>query len=481
MSVSSHQPYITYTANGATTVFPYDFYIITPNDLQISIDGVIVTTGYSVTGAGNQGGGNVTMLTPPAANSVVFIERVVPTSRLADYQDNGDLLADTVNKDFDRIWMAIQRAFIYLDLCLQRPLLGGPYNAVPYRIENLEDPINPQDAVNKRYTDLQGSNYFARSLRVPETQVNILPAAGARANRVFTFDKNGQPMIVAPYPGSAENVFIELAKDTGATLIGATPEGTVQAALDNRVKKTGDTMSGPLTIFGDGGAFAIHPLTANAQSYLYAFDSAGGMHWYVGSVTDNDNDLHLGNVHGGNAMTLAEAGGIAIAPKAGSGVAIGGSTVISGSLTATNSVIVGDGTPTTPAVLDESGDITGAVWNSGKLSNYIQTYVANQIQNEITNNPPGQSNPGSNGSLTIAGITLQWGRLDIGLGAAIGVTFPTPFPTACVNVQLTIFSTGGIGDWQVWVNGEPTNTGFTATDNSGSGTGTNVFWLAIGY
>ncbi|MDH8107156.1 hypothetical protein QIG23_27630, partial [Klebsiella pneumoniae] len=76
-------------------------------------------------------------------------ERVVPTYRLTDYQDNGDLLADTVNKDFDRIWMAIQRAFIDLGLTLNRPLLGGPFNALNYRIINLGAPINSGDAANK--------------------------------------------------------------------------------------------------------------------------------------------------------------------------------------------------------------------------------------------------------------------------------------------------------------------------------------------
>ena len=54
-----------------------------------------------------------------------MLERVIPTYRLTDYQDNGDLLADTVNKDFDRLWMAIQQAFIYLGLALTRPLLGA--------------------------------------------------------------------------------------------------------------------------------------------------------------------------------------------------------------------------------------------------------------------------------------------------------------------------------------------------------------------
>lgn len=125
MSVPNQTPYNIYTANGLTTVFTYQFYIISASDLQVSINGNIVTSGYSVAGVGNKDGGDITFLTPPANGAVVMLQRVVPTFRLTDYQDNGDLLADTVNKDFDRLWMAIQQAFLYLGLTLQRPLLGG--------------------------------------------------------------------------------------------------------------------------------------------------------------------------------------------------------------------------------------------------------------------------------------------------------------------------------------------------------------------
>lgn len=150
MSVPNQTPYNIYTANGFTTVFTYEFYIISASDLQVSINGNIATSGYSVTGVGNKDGGDITFLTPPANGAVVMLERVVPTFRLTDYQDNGDLLADTVNKDFDRIWMAIQRVFIDLGFALTRPYFGGPFNAKNYRIENLGDPINSADAVNNR-------------------------------------------------------------------------------------------------------------------------------------------------------------------------------------------------------------------------------------------------------------------------------------------------------------------------------------------
>lgn len=224
MSVPNQTPYIIYNANGLTTVFPFEFYIINAGDIQVSINGTVVTSGYSVSGVGNVGGGDVTFITPPASGSVVMLERVVPTYRLTDYQDNGDLLADTVNKDFDRLWMAIQRSFIYLGLALRRPLLGGPFNAEGYRIAGLANPVDAQDAATKNYVD---NVSLVRALRVPESSVGILPPADQRANKLLAFNALGQPITVVPQSGSASDVLIELAKPTGASLIGVQPQGNL--------------------------------------------------------------------------------------------------------------------------------------------------------------------------------------------------------------------------------------------------------------
>lgn len=223
MSVPNQTPYNIYTANGLSTVFTYEFYLITANDLQVTINGNIVTTGYTIAGVGNVSGGDVTFLTPPANGATVMLERVVPTFRLTDYQDNGDLLADTVNKDFDRIWMAIQRSFIYLGLALRRPLFGGPYNAEGYRIANLADPVNDTDAATKRWVQSQGQINLNKTLRVPENFVASLPPAVARANHLLAFNNEGNPISVLPESGSAADVLIDLASTEdgkGDALIG---------------------------------------------------------------------------------------------------------------------------------------------------------------------------------------------------------------------------------------------------------------------
>lgn len=170
MPVPNQTPYIIYNANGLTTVFPFEFYIISASDIQVSINGASVTTGFTVSGVGNVSGGDITFVTPPANGAVVMLERVVPTYRLTDYQDNGDLLASTVNKDFDRLWMAIQRSFIYLGLALRRPLLGGPYNAEGYRIEKLATPENPQDSANKQYVD----DIYAYLMQTVQTAIDTI-------------------------------------------------------------------------------------------------------------------------------------------------------------------------------------------------------------------------------------------------------------------------------------------------------------------
>lgn len=227
MSVPNQTPYIIYNANGLTTVFPFEFYIISASDIQVTLNGETVTSGYSVSGVGNVSGGDVIFLTPPVSGTVVMLERVVTTYRLTDYQDNGDLLADTVNKDFDRLWMAIQRSFIYLGLALRRPLLGGPFDAEGYRIANLGDPVDDRDAATKKWVQQQGQVNLNRTLRVPETSVNQLASAVDRANKVFAWNSQGQPINIPAPSGTATDVFIELAKPTGSSLIGARPQGTL--------------------------------------------------------------------------------------------------------------------------------------------------------------------------------------------------------------------------------------------------------------
>jgi hypothetical protein len=219
MAVPEQTPYNIYTANGVTTVFPYEFYILQTGDLAVSIDGV-AASGFSVSGVGTVNGGEVAFLIAPASGSKVMIERIIPATRTTDYQDNGDMLASTINQDFDRIWMAIKQAFVSLGVSLLRPIFGGPFNATGYRIANLSDPIKDQDAATKKWVQEQDFSLQSRSLRVSDSNIPPLPNAAERANKVPAFDGAGNPTVMIPASGSAADVLIQLAQFDGFKNVG---------------------------------------------------------------------------------------------------------------------------------------------------------------------------------------------------------------------------------------------------------------------
>lgn len=108
MSVPDQETAFFYTANGVTTTFAYGFYLLSDGDLDVYLNGVLQTSGYTVTGIGVQSGGTVVFSLPPANGVKVQLERHVDVKRDTNYVQNGDLRADVLNDDFDRIWMVLQ-------------------------------------------------------------------------------------------------------------------------------------------------------------------------------------------------------------------------------------------------------------------------------------------------------------------------------------------------------------------------------------
>ncbi|MCS6037369.1 hypothetical protein LNQ52_20145 [Klebsiella pneumoniae subsp. pneumoniae] len=185
MSVPSQTPYNIYTANGLTTVFAYQFMIMTAGDLDVSVNGTSITGGFTVQGGRADRGRSGCLSAPPANGAIVTLLRKLAIKRDTDYQDNGDLLAETINADFDRLWLAMQQAFLSDSLSLKRPLLGGPYNAGGLKIINLQDPTNPQDAATKGWVDRQ------YSVPTEEAKQAAEEAKAARDETVEIADKFG--------------------------------------------------------------------------------------------------------------------------------------------------------------------------------------------------------------------------------------------------------------------------------------------------
>lgn len=155
MTIPVQIPVTSSVANGVTTSFPYTFKILSADDLTVTVDGEIVTTGYSVLGVGNDSGGLIEFDTAPA-NGLKVVRYIDPTlARTIDYQQFGDWLADIVNADFDRIWIALQ--------CLSQAL-----------VRTLQLPVDTT------------------------TQQTITQDAAERAGKLVGFDINGDIALTVP-------------------------------------------------------------------------------------------------------------------------------------------------------------------------------------------------------------------------------------------------------------------------------------------
>lgn len=109
-------------------------------------------------------------------------------------------------------------------------VLEGDLNAGGFRLTNVGSPLQSSDAVTKGYTDSVDSNLQqqinanqSRALRVPEA-VEMVPTIAGRKNKILAFNDTGNPIAVLPESGSAADVMIELAKNTGFSNIGQVPD-----------------------------------------------------------------------------------------------------------------------------------------------------------------------------------------------------------------------------------------------------------------
>ncbi len=111
MAVTEQTPYITHNANGVTTVFAFPFLVLDESDLDVEVleadlDPVVIS--YTVSGIGNPSGGSVTFSSAPPNLGTVSLRRVSQLARSTNYATLGDLKADTLNDDLDRLWLALQ-------------------------------------------------------------------------------------------------------------------------------------------------------------------------------------------------------------------------------------------------------------------------------------------------------------------------------------------------------------------------------------
>lgn len=192
MTVQAQDTVFPYTGNGVTTTFAYGCKILSSDDLYVFVDDERVTSGFTVNGVGSDSGGSITFTTAPADGAAVRLERKVQLKRDTNYSQNGDFRSDTVNPDFDRLWMAMQQLDYLAGASYGKTSrvlkLGdddtngeGSYRAQNNRIQDLADPVDQQDATTKNWVQTQlagfltdGAGQFVLDLLAASTGASLV-------------------------------------------------------------------------------------------------------------------------------------------------------------------------------------------------------------------------------------------------------------------------------------------------------------------
>lgn len=97
-----------FTGDGINKTFSVSFVVFREEDVVVLIDGAPYGYSFTVLGVGSHSGFSVTLATVPAIGMDVAVLSRPELIRDTDYQLNGDILAEELNRDLDRLWQGLQ-------------------------------------------------------------------------------------------------------------------------------------------------------------------------------------------------------------------------------------------------------------------------------------------------------------------------------------------------------------------------------------
>lgn len=137
MTVASDVQDVTYTTDNITVDFPIPFYFLRDTDVRAdridtagAVTPLVLGTDFSLAGAGNPAGGELTTYDLFSAGQTLHIYRDVPATQETQYQQNDPFPAKTTEKALDKLTMLIQRAFGLIATGVRYPFAEFGMNAI---------------------------------------------------------------------------------------------------------------------------------------------------------------------------------------------------------------------------------------------------------------------------------------------------------------------------------------------------------------
>jgi hypothetical protein len=127
MSVTNQDNKVTYTGNGSLAIYPIPFYFSVNSDIKVYIDDElqVFSDDYSLSGANDPDGGELTFVTPPIADSDVVILRDVPLTQPNTFSEGSPFQALTLESMFDRLTHIAQQVNEKIARAIKFPLASN--------------------------------------------------------------------------------------------------------------------------------------------------------------------------------------------------------------------------------------------------------------------------------------------------------------------------------------------------------------------
>ena len=281
MTISTTESRISYNGNGVTTVFAFPYRFLANGDLvvlSVSAAGVetvkTITTHYTITGAGDDAGGSVTMLVAPASGTRLVIYRDTEVVQETDYISGDSFPAESHERALDRLTMILQE---------KTPGAAGATRAIQIPIGDPGDVntvLPPSIARLDKFLVFDATTGSVGVSNVTISQVEVLvEELGLTETTVNVFTKNQSVLPVILTPGVTVNTDAALSNNFTLTAAQnftlANPTNLTDGMILNfRIKQ--DATGSRVVTWGSkfkfpGGTAGVLSTTANAVDFMSCY------------------------------------------------------------------------------------------------------------------------------------------------------------------------------------------------------------------